>query len=162
MKKILYLAMAIICLVFSGSNVYSATYKGINNKTSNKTAYIAAVYDYNGIRYVVLDYAEFLFTNDVLKRKEVKAAAIKDGSLVKENGKYFIYDDYYIYNPSKSLVTLNLSNSADIKLIDYNNSLALKKVDYNTFKNQFAANCRIYKIGIKNNIVTSINAIYTP
>lgn len=151
-----------MCLAFSGSNVYSAVNKNSNNKTNSKVAYVVAVYDYNGKRYVVLDYAEFLFTDAVLKRKEVKAAAIKDGSLVKENGKYFIYDDYYIYNPSKSLVTLSLSNSADLKLIDYTNSLALKKSDYNTFKSQLAANCRIYKIGLNNNIVTSINAIYTP
>lgn len=158
MKKILCFAISLMCLVFSGSRAYST----VNKVTNNKVAYVAAVYDYNGKRYVVLDYAEFLSLDDVLKRKEVKAAALKDGSLMKENNKYFIYDDYYIYNPSKNLVTLSLSNSADLKFINYNSSLSLMKIDYNTFKSQFSKNCRIYKVGIKSNIVTSINAIYTP
>lgn len=163
MKKIASFFIALVLLV-SSQSVYSVSAGNNNNKVIEKVGYIAAVYDYAGIRYAVVDFAEFLNTDQVIKRSEVKAQALKDGSLQKENGKYFIYDDYYIYNPVKTLATFNILTSADLRMIDYNSSnvVAPKKVDYNTFKKQAYTNCRIYKVGIKNNQIVYAYAIYTP
>jgi hypothetical protein len=49
-------------------------------------------------------------------------------------------------------------------MIDYNasNVVAPKKVDYAAFKKQVYTNCRIYKVGIKNNQIVYIYGIYTP
>ncbi|MBU3175756.1 hypothetical protein KPL47_05185 [Clostridium estertheticum] len=137
-----------------------------NNKPiikSKQIGYISNVYDKNGKRYLSFDDVKFLLGNDAIE------SAKKDGTSLYEDGKYYVYDDYYIFNNNKTIKNYVMASTVSLNVLGFlinplNNDISNQPTSYSTFKR--VANsmnehmlCYIYT---QNDIVVKVEGQYTP
>ncbi|MBX4261166.1 hypothetical protein KTC96_07865 [Clostridium estertheticum] len=130
---------------------------------SKQIGYISNVYDKNGKRYLSFGDVKFLIGNDAIE------AAKKDGNALYEDGKYYVYDDYYIFDNNKTIKNYVIASTASLNVLGFlinpiNNDISNQPTTYSTFKR--VANsmnehmlCYIYT---QNNIVVKVEGQYTP
>ncbi|MCB2355154.1 hypothetical protein [Clostridium estertheticum] len=138
----------------------------VNNKLiikSKQIGYISNVYDKNGKRYLSFDDVKFLIGNDAIE------AAKNDGNALYEDGKYYVYDDYYIFDNNKTIKNYVIASTASLNVLRFlinplNNDISNQPTTYSTFKR--VANsmnehmlCYIYT---QNDIVVKVEGQYTP
>ncbi|HEY8891740.1 MAG TPA: Ig-like domain-containing protein [Clostridium sp.] len=129
---------------------------------SKQIGYISMVYEEGGKKYLKFDDVKFLTGNAAIE------AAKKDGDAVYENGKYFVYDDYYIVNSSKVVKSYVIADNASLNLLgcwidlissDINNH----SVSYDNFKSVSSKReymlCYIYT---ENDVVVKVEGQFTP
>ncbi|MBU3099889.1 MULTISPECIES: hypothetical protein [Clostridium] len=130
---------------------------------SKQIGYISNVYDKNGKRYLSFDDVKFLIGNDAIE------AAKKDGTALYEDGKYYVYDDYYIFNNNKTIKSYVIANTASLNVLGFlinplNNDINNQPTTYSTFKR--VANSRnghmLCYIYTQNDIVVKVEGQYTP
>ncbi|MBU3156707.1 hypothetical protein LL037_14130 [Clostridium estertheticum] len=138
----------------------------VNNKPiikSKQIGYISNVYDKNGKRYLSFDDVKFLIGNAAIE------AAKKDGTALYEDGKYYVYDDYYISNNNKTIKNYVIDNTASLNVLGFlinplNNDINNQPTTYSTFKR--VANSRnghmLCYIYTQNDIVVKVEGQYTP
>lgn len=124
--------------------------------------YISKVYDKEGKRYLTFDDVKFL-TGD-----EAIIAAKKDGNAGYENGKYFVYNDYYIVNDSQVKKNYVIASSASFNISGFladsnSDSIENKLVSYDKFKAVVKLHgnllCYIYT---ENEVIVEVEEQYTP
>ncbi|MBU3215105.1 hypothetical protein LL033_23990 [Clostridium estertheticum] len=130
---------------------------------SKQIGYISNVYDKNGKRYLSFDDVNFLIRNDAIE------AAKKDGNALYEDGKYYVYDDYYIFNNNKTIKNYVIANTASLNVLGFlinplNNDINNQPTTYATFKRVSNSRnghmlCYIYT---QNDIVVKVEGQYTP
>lgn len=130
---------------------------------SKQIGYISNVYDKNGKRYLSFDDVKFLIGNDAIE------AAKKDGTAIYEDGKYYVYDDYYIFNNNKTIKNYVIANTASLNALGFlinplNNDINNQPTTYSTFKrvtNSMNGHMLCY-IYTQNDIVVKVEGQYTP
>lgn len=124
--------------------------------------YISKVFEEQGKKYLIFDDVIFLVGDEAIK------AAKKDGKAGYENGKYFVYNDYYIVNDSQLKKNYVISDSASLNILEFfvesnSNGIENKAVSYNQFKD--AVNkygnmlCYIYT---ENDVIVKVEGQYIP
>lgn len=139
------------------------------NVYDNKIGYIKDIYMNNDIIYIAFDEVEFYTGEDALKEAKKDNKAIKE-----DDGNYVVYDDYYIRNSITGIKEYQVSKDVSMNLLDYeinpsSNTTGLQSVDYNTlkkyidkWKNTSAERALLFKIDMKNGIVSTMSRQFTP
>ncbi|MDV3427372.1 MAG: Ig-like domain-containing protein [Bacillota bacterium] len=131
----------------------------IKNK---QIGYISKVFEEQGKKYLKFDDVKFLLGEEAVK------AAKKDGKAYYENGRYFVYDDYYIVNDSQVKKKYVISDSASLNILGIfagSNSYSIenKPVSYNKFKAAVNLHsnmlCYIYT---ENDVIIKVEGQYIP
>lgn len=127
-----------------------------------KIGYVKDVYQSNGKRYIKLDEVEFYMGNKAIEE------GIKDKSenVYFADGKYHIYDDYYIRNKNPEIKIYEISEDATFNVCIYHynlegNSSITKSVSYSEFK-KFSKETRLTWIYLEKNVVVKTEEQYTP
>ena len=124
--------------------------------------YISKVYEIDGKRYLKFDDVKFLVGDEAIEE------AKKDGNAGYENGKYFVYNDYYIVNDSQVKKNYVISNSFSLNILGIftgSNSYSIENepISYNKFKNAVNMHgnmlCYIYT---ENDVIVKVEGQYTP
>lgn len=133
--------------------------------TTTLVGFVNNVYDKNGKKYLKFDDVKFFTGNAAVEEAKKHGDAQID-----ENGKYYVFDSYYIVNPKSQFKTYSISPKATFNLCVYLlepentsiNSSITKKTNYNKFK-QSANDSRILcYITIKNNQIVNVTQQYIP
>lgn len=127
-----------------------------------KIGYIKDVYESNGKRYIKVDEVEFYFGDKALEE------GLKDKSdkVYFEDGKYHIYDSYYIRNKNSEIKVYEIADNAafNVCIYHYNmqgNSAITKDAPYMDFK-KFSKETRVTWIYLENNVVVKTEEQFTP
>lgn len=127
-----------------------------------KIGIIKDVYESNGKRFVKVDEVEFYMGDKALQE------GLKDKSdkVYFENGKYHIYDSYYIRNKNPQVKVYEIANNATFNICVYHynmpgNSAVTKSAPYSDFK-KFALQTRITWLYLENNMIVKTEEQYTP
>lgn len=129
---------------------------------SKQIGFISSVSEKGGKKYLKFDDVKFLTGEEAVE------AARKDGKAVYENGKYFVYDDYYIVNNNHQEKCYVISDSASLNILAFltdpnNNSVENQLVAYEKFKDTINKRghmlCYIYT---ENDIIVKVEGKYTP
>ncbi|MHC1681746.1 MAG: Ig-like domain-containing protein [Clostridiaceae bacterium] len=127
-----------------------------------KIGIIKDVYESNGKRYVKVDEVEFYVGDKALQE------GLKDKSdkVYFEDGKYHIYDSYYIRNKNPQLKVYEIADNATFNICVYHynmpgNSAVTKPAPYSDFK-KFALQTRVTWLYLENNVIVKTEEQYTP
>jgi hypothetical protein len=147
---------------YSDGTVLSYTVKPRPIIKAKQIGYISRVYEKDGERYLNFDDIKFLTGNEAIE------AAKKDGNAEYEDGKYFVYNDYYIVNSSKQKKTYAIAETALFEILShvldpYNGGSDNVPVSYEKFKS--AVNeygdllCYIFT---ENDVIVKVEGKYVP
>lgn len=151
------------------SNLNNTKTKVSENKSDNKTTklvgFIGKVYDKDGKKYLTFDNVKFLTGKAAIEAAKKDGVAQKD-----ENGKYFVWDDYYIVNSKKQFKTYKISENATFNLCvyllysqgNYSNASITQKTTYAKFKSSANSSSILCYITIKNNEIINVTQQYIP
>jgi tetratricopeptide (TPR) repeat protein len=138
---------------------------------AKKIGFVKQVYDSNGKRYIKFDEVEFYSGDKALQ----EAKKDKSPNIAVENGKEFLYNDYYLRNSSTETKNYEVSKNATFKLMGNligSQDVQNKAVGYEELKNTINRSVVANKsqdfravlcwINTENDIVVSIESQYTP
>lgn len=138
-----------------------------STESTDKIGYIRNVYANNNIKYIEIDYIQWLQGDEALQ------AMYEDGECTGMKDDCFVTNDYYIRNPDTKTTTLKLSQKTSFimqtyKMLERGDMTVNEKISYSNFASIFtnseesSAKFAPYHLTIKNGIVTEVLEQYVP
>ena len=135
-------------------------------ESTNEIGYIRSVYVEKGIKYIEIDYIQWLQGDEALQ-------AMREDGECNGTTECFVPNDYYIRNQDTTTVTLKLSQKTSFtmqtyKILERGNMTADEKISYTNFASIFAdseessTKFAPYHLTIKNDVVTEVLEQYVP
>lgn len=138
----------------------------IEAKSVNKIGYIKNIYARDGIKYIEIDYIQWLQGDEALQ------AMHEDGECDGIDN-CFVPNDYYIRNPDTTITTHKISQKTSFtmqtyKMLERGNMTTDEKLSYSNFASIFtdseesSVKFAPYHLTLKNHIIVAVTEQYVP